>query len=349
MDNNSEKSEPQRMDGWSVESEYSIEHPLIVNQSFPLKNTRAMDLFIESVKCIQEGNEIKGATLFQEAEKEDPLLHTHARDALLTLTHGCTPEAEGAVYYWLGIHSQYLKENDQAIMWYGKAVEAFRRLGYKMREGRALCNLGTAKMQVEDQSGMEDYQKAVELNPSDGIAHICIGIARYITDDREGALDEFADAVWTDADRYGPQVISRLQFLGINWQDDLIEIGKRMAKKQGINIDALPEEEREKIIHANDYFQLGNDYFQAGRYKDALEQFEKGKIITTKFSGNFFGVSMVSMQMIELGMIPKEQIPIFLSKAEMNIEECLRLAPNHSDYLLAQNIIREYKNKHHGI
>ncbi len=346
MDNHTEKREPRRIDGLSIESEYSIEHPLIANQSLPLKNTKAIEFFIQSVRCIQDGNEIEASTLFQEAEKEDPSLHTHMRDGLLNLTRSCTPETEGAIYYWLGIHSQYLKDNDHAIMWYGKAIEAFHKLGYKMREARAHCNLGTVKMQLGDPAGMEEYQKALELNPLDGIAHICIGVARYIANDYDRALDSFADAVWADPNRYGPHVIIRLQFLGYNWQDDLQKIGQRIAKKHGIDIDSLTEDQREKFLQANDYCQIGNSYFQSGRCNEALDQFEKGKLVAPNFSGNYFGVSMVTMHMIELGMVPKDQIPFYLRRAEMNIDECLRIAPKHLEYLEAKNIIREYKNKY---
>ena len=71
-----------------------------------------------------------------------------------------------------------------------------------------------------------------------------------------------------------------------------------------------------------------------------------GKLLSNKFPGNFLGVSMTSMQMIALGLIPNDQIPFFLEKAEQNIDQCLRIAPTHLDYLNAKNIIGDYKKKY---
>jgi len=56
---------------------------------------------------------------------------------------------------------------------------------------------------------------------------------------------------------------------------------------------------------------------------------------------------MTSMQMIEVGAISKDQIPFYLEKADQNIDECLRIAPMHLNYLEAKNIIRDYKRKYH--
>ena len=347
MDNITKKGEPRRLDGQSTEAEYAIEHPLIGKQSQSSDNARALNLFFESLRCQQDGNKWKEATLYQEALKAYPSLHKHTCDTLSNMVLSCSPEDEGAIYYWLGIHSEYLKDEHQALIWYTKAIDAFHKIGYQKREARAHCNLGTVKMKLEDPSGMEDYEKAITLNPMDGIAHINIATAYYITDEYERALDAFADAIWADPNRYGPVVISHLQRWGYALEEDLEKIGQRIAKKQGIDLDILTAGEHEDIFQANHFFEIGNGFFQSGRYKEALEQFEKGKLLTDKFPGNFFGVSMTAMQMIELGAIPKDQILFYLEKAEQNIDECLRIAPTHLDYLSAKNIIRDYKKKYH--
>jgi hypothetical protein len=80
---------------------------------------------------------------------------------------------------------------------------------------------------------------------------------------------------------------------------------------------------------------------------EALEQYEKGKLLSNKFPGNYFGVSMTAMQMIEEGAIPADQIPIYLEKAEQNIDQSLRIAPTRMDYQSAKNIIKDYKKKYH--
>ena len=202
-------------------------------------------------------------------------------------------------------------------------------------------------MQLEDPSGMEEYEKAVTLNPMDGIAHISMGMAYYITDDYERALDAFAEAVWADPARYGPLVISRLQRFGYTWKEDVEKIGQRIAKKQGIDLDSLTACEREDSFQAYHYYEIGNGFFQSGRYKEALVQFEKGKLLTNKFPGNYFGVSMTAMHMIEVGAIPRDQFPFYLEKAEQNIDECLRIASYRLDYLRAKSVIRDYKSKYH--
>lgn len=349
MDDIANKGEPRRIDSLSVESEYAIEHPLIGKQSESLINAKAVNLFFESVRYLQDGDDSKAALLYEEALIIDPFLHTNAREALINRVKSCGPEDEGAIYYWLGIHTQYLDDSRQAEGWYAKAVDAFHKIGYPKREGRARCNLGRVKMKHKDPSGMEEFEKAIALNPTDGIAYIDIGIAYYVADQHERALDAFAEAVSSDPARYGPIVTARLQLFGYTWKEDVEKIGQRIAKKHGMDVNKLTADEREDIFQANHYFETGYSLFRSGRYQDAIEQYEKGKLQSKNFPGNFFGVSMTAMQMIEIGAIPKDQIPFYLEKAQQNIDQCLRIAPTHQDYLSARNIIGEYKKKYHVV
>lgn len=346
MDNIANKGESRRIGGQSAESEYTIEHPLKGKQSQGPNNARALDLFSESARYLQDGDELQASTLYQEALRVDPSLHAHAREALTNMAVSCSPEDEGAIYYWLGIHAQYLEDYRQAESWYAKAVDAFQKIGYPKREGRAHCNLGRVKMKHGDPSGMEELKKAIALNPMDGIAHIDIGTAHYMIDEHERALDAFAEAVWADPERYGPVVAARLRLFTYTWEEDMERIGQRLAKKQGMDLDTLTAGERADTLQANDYFQMGNGFFQSGRCKEALEQFEKGKLATKKFPGNFFGVSMVAMHMIEIGAIPRDQIPFYLEKADQNIDQCLRIAPTNPDYQRSKIIIGEYKKRY---
>ena len=168
-------------------------------------------------------------------------------------------------------------------------------------------------MQLKDPSGMEEFEKAIKLNPMDGIAHIAIGTAYYITGEYEPAVDAFAEAIWADPERYSPVVVSRLQRFGYTWEEDVQKIGQRVAKKQGIDFVTLSAGEREDINHAFHYYEIGNGFFKSGGYQKAFEQFEKGKLHSRKFAGNYFGVSMTAMQMIEVGAIPKDQVLSFLN------------------------------------
>lgn len=347
MESDTHRDEPRRIVGRSLESEYAIEHPLIGRRFQNPSAVRALGLFIESVAYFQDGNDWKASGLLEEALEADPSLHAHACEALVNMAETCRPEEEGAIYYWLGIHAQYLQDYPQAEIWYVRAVEAFQKIGYLKREGRAHCNLGRVKMKHEDPSAIREFEKAIALNPMDGIAHIDLGTVYFLADEHERALDAFAEAVWADPNRYGPVVTSRLQQFGYTWKEDIEKIGQRIAKKQGMDLDKLTAREREDILQANHCFEIGNGLFQSGRYKEALEHFEKGKLHANGFPGNFLGVSMTAMQMIELGAIAGDQIPFYLGRAEQNIDECLRIAPSHHDYLRAKEIIRDYRRKHH--
>jgi tetratricopeptide (TPR) repeat protein len=340
-------SEPRRLDGQSIETEYEIEHPLIGEQFQITNNTRAFNLFFKSWRFLQDGNERRGQDLYQEALKKDLSLHTHAIDILSKMAQSCSAEEKGSICYWLGIHNEYLEDEHQALLWYTKSINAFHKIGYLKREGRARCNLGKVKMKLEDPSGMDEFEKAILLNPMDGIAHINIGAMYYIAGEYEQALDAFSEAIWADPNRYSRAVILRLKRLSeYTWEENWQEIEKRVAKKQGVDFDTLTSDEFEDIVQANHFIQTGNRLFQSGRYKEALEQFEQGKLITDKVAGNFLGVSMVTMHMIAVGEIPENQIPFYLEKADQNIDECIRIAPTNLEYLNAKNIISDYKKRY---
>jgi len=90
----------------------------------------------------------------------------------------------------------------------------------------------------------------------------------------------------------------------------------------------------------------GHSYFRSGKYMKALYQFEQGKLITHEFPWNFLGASMTLMQMIEVGEMPEEKIPMALNQAEKNIQVCLLINPSEPDYRRALNVIKEYKKKY---
>ena len=104
----------------------------------------------------------------------------------------------------------------------------------------------------------------------------------------------------------------------------------------------------EGMFQAAQFFELGSSYFRSGRYQEALEQFERGKLLTRKYPWNFFGVCATTMQMIEIEAISEDQIALHLEKAEKNLDQCLRIAPTEQDYLAVKNKIRELREKHHS-
>ena len=155
------------------------------------------------------------------------------------MAESCSPTDAGPIYYWLGIHSEYLRDWKQAAVWYEQAINAFGQLGYPKRESRAHCNLGNVKMQSGDPTGIEEFEKAIALNPKNGTAHMNIGFTYYMIsepgDERyEMALDALAHAILADPEIYGPMVQARLRSVGYTWKEDIQRIAERMAKMQGI-------------------------------------------------------------------------------------------------------------------
>jgi tetratricopeptide (TPR) repeat protein len=231
------KEEPRTSDAQSAETEYAIEHPLIGRNILKADSKRALDLYYESVTCHQNGKEQRALVLYQEAMSIDPSLHKHAYEMLTGLVQNSSAIDAGAIYYWMGVHSEYLDHYGQAADWYEKAVHAFAQQGYRNRESRARCNLGNVKMRTHDPSGVEEFEKAVSINPRNGIAHLNIARLYYSIsgegDDRyERALDAFADAIMADPLTYGPLVVSSLKQLGYTWKEDLKKITQKVESKQ---------------------------------------------------------------------------------------------------------------------
>ena len=128
------KVEPRAVEGESAEALYAIEHPILsVNELTP-ECKKAFDLYYESVRCLQDGHSFRAQSLYQEALSMDPSLHKDARELLSKELIDCKTEEEGAICYWLGVHSEYLSDRRQAKMWYERAADAYQKIGYKYRE-----------------------------------------------------------------------------------------------------------------------------------------------------------------------------------------------------------------------
>ncbi len=102
----------------------------------------------------------------------------------------------------------------------------------------------------------------------------------------------------------------------------------------------------ERMKQAAQFAERGQSYFKSGNYQKALEQFEKGKMVTHEFTWNFLGASMTIMQMIETGAIPEDQMAMAIAKAEKDLQACLLISPREQDYLNALQGIQDFKKKH---
>ena len=230
------KVEPRAVDGHSAEAEYAIEHPLIRLPGLAAEKRRVFDWFYESTCYLWDGKAMRATELYQQALNINPSLHQDARELLSQMVQACpNAEEEGAICYWLGIHCEYLSDFGNAAMWYERAASAYHKIGYKKRESRAHCNLGHVRMQMRDPTGMSEFEKAIALNPKNGIAHLNIARMYYLASNpgepqHDLALDAFAQAIIADPFTYGPKVISSLRELGYTWQEDLEKITQRVER-----------------------------------------------------------------------------------------------------------------------
>lgn len=229
--------EPPAGDSQSAKSEYTIEHPLIMRKDLTPESRRAFSIYYESVRCHQDGNGARALVLYQEATRLEPSLHENACEFLSEMVVDCSLKERGAICYWLGIHSENLFNWRQAASWYEEAAKAYDKIGYKKRESRVHNNLGNVKMQMRDPAAMEEFEKAVALNPENGTAYLNIAKIYYRISESgdyrfELALNAFADAIVADPLTYGPEVISSLREIGYTWKEDLEEITKRVERKQ---------------------------------------------------------------------------------------------------------------------
>jgi tetratricopeptide (TPR) repeat protein len=237
--------EPHSIDGSSAEAEYAIAHPLLDQPSQTSEFSRALQLFCDGTTYFQSGNQAQALSFYQEAMEIDPNLHEDARTALAIMAQNPAPADAGSIYYWLGAHSEYLMDRIHAKFWYEKAAAAFHQIGYLKRESRARCNLGNVKMQSMDPTAMDEFEKAVALNPRNGTAYINIGNTYYRISERgdprfDQALDAYANAIIADPIRFGPMVISRLREYGYTWKEDIEDITRRVEEKRRITANENP-------------------------------------------------------------------------------------------------------------
>jgi tetratricopeptide (TPR) repeat protein len=102
----------------------------------------------------------------------------------------------------------------------------------------------------------------------------------------------------------------------------------------------------ERIYQAALFYERGSSYFRAGRYQEALLQFEQGQLVTHEYPSNLLGISMTLMQMVMTGAIPADQIASAVERAEKSIQACLLIAPSDPNYLAALRQVQDYKRKY---
>lgn len=230
--------EPRQVDGSSAEADYAIEHPLVSYYPSHSSFEKALKRYLEALRILHSGDRQKGNILYQEALSIDNDLHQRAYDTLSNMVESCSPTNEGPLFYWLGIHSESLRDFQNAAIWYEKAADAFAEIGHEKRQGRACCNLGTVLLNLgQGNSAMATFEKAVTLNSKDGIAHFNIGMLYYMSRDPEDpeydkALEAFANAIAADPEAYGPVIAGRMRSHAYTWEEDLREVMRRVAQRR---------------------------------------------------------------------------------------------------------------------
>jgi hypothetical protein len=231
--------EPRAVDGTSAEALYAIQHPLIGHRLLGSQQSRALDIYYESVRAHQDGQEHGALILYQEALRLAPALHQAMIDIMSEVAGDGSPAEEAAFFYWLGIHSENLSNWRQAAEWYEKAINVYRQIDYTMRQSRAHVNLGNVKTKMRDPSAMDEFREAIALNPNNGSAYLNIARTYYTLSVCEPghftydlAMDAFASAIIADPQTYRPLVMSSLKEIGYTWKRDIVEIARRIEAKR---------------------------------------------------------------------------------------------------------------------
>lgn len=107
-----------------------------------------------------------------------------------------------------------------------------------------------------------------------------------------------------------------------------------------------PASKLERANQAVQFAERGHSYFNSSQYQQALEEFEKGKMVTHEVPWNFLGASMTYMQMVVTGAVPEDQVIIYVERAEKNIQACLLISPRDQVYLDAKRNIEDYRKRH---
>ena len=102
----------------------------------------------------------------------------------------------------------------------------------------------------------------------------------------------------------------------------------------------------DRMREAGACYEKGYSHFRAGRYWNALQQYEQGTLVSGEFPWNYFGRAMTLMHMIEIGAMPESKIGLALALAVKDVQNCLLICPNERDYKDALRVIREYRKKH---
>ena len=234
--------EPRSVDGKSSRSAYAIAYPLHRVQGALPRREQALELFYAATTFSREGDQQKSFILQQEAIRLDPHLHRNAREMLLSGIQDCSPRDMGRSYYWLGIHSEYLRDLRLAGVYYEKATNIFEHIGYNKRASRACNNLGSIQSQMGDIAAIETLKRAIALHPANAMAYISLGLIYYrlgqieepLSKGTDGplfeqAFDAFANAIVLDPPVYTPLVASHLHSESYTWKEALDAILERAS------------------------------------------------------------------------------------------------------------------------
>jgi tetratricopeptide (TPR) repeat protein len=137
---------------------------------------------------------------------------------------------------------------------------------------------------------------------------------------------------------FGDQVVAQRE--GV-W-DRAVESFRLTASAKPRSATSFLDQMRE----AGACYEKGYSHFRAGRYWQALQQYEQGTLVSGEFPWNYFGKAMTLMHMIEIGAMPESKIRLALALADKDVQTCLLICPNERDYKDALRVIREYRKKH---
>ena len=191
------------------------------------------------------------------------------------------------VYNYLGMNETKLEHYKEAIFWLDSAIQI------ESKEPDYYVNRGMAKEGIKDSTAINDYKKALLLNPEHAAALHNIAVLKRTSGDNGAALDELEKAIESDSSMLYPYLERAYQrmeggyykgaledynkALEIDDKDAEIWMNRGIAKEKlndlrGAYADYTRALElNEKLEKA--WLNRGNVLSKQGKYKDAIEDY----------------------------------------------------------------------------
>jgi tetratricopeptide (TPR) repeat protein len=190
------------------------------------------------------------------------------------------------VYNYLGMNETKLGNFKEAIVWLDSAIQI------ESKEPDYFVNRGMAKEGIRDSTAINDYQRALALNPEHSAALHNIAVLRRTSGDNSG-LDELEKAIESDSSMLYPYLERAYQrmeggyykgaledynkALEINDKDAEIWMNRGVAREK-LNDLRGAYDDYTKALQLNEklekaWLNRGNALLKQGKYEEAIEDY----------------------------------------------------------------------------